>query len=75
MNQDGREGRKSRKSQKSQKSQKSRKKLRAGFGKEKKWGLFRTGSKRLQKMMRRMRRRKVTQDVMQMIVIYMQHLN
>jgi hypothetical protein len=66
MNQDGREGRK---------SQKSRKKLRAGFGKEKKWGLFRTGSKRLQKMMRRMRRRKVTQDVMQMIVVYMQHLN
>jgi replicative DNA helicase len=69
MNQDGREGRKSRK------SQESRKRLRAGFEKEKKWGLFRTGSKRLQKMMRRMRRRKVTQDVMQMIVIYMQHLN
>jgi hypothetical protein len=69
MNQDGREGRKSRK------SQKIRKRLRAGFGKEKKWGLFMTGSKRLQKMMRRMRRRKVTQDVMQMIVVYMQHLN
>jgi hypothetical protein len=69
MNQDGREGRKSRK------SQESRKRLRAGFEKEKKWGLFGTGSGWLQKMMRRMRRRKVTQDVMQMIVVYMQHLN